>query len=932
MQADVAYHNQRGIYANENSSGTLLVGATDLSLGLGNIVHDNSNGIDVENGAIAQGNTVYGQTGSGDWGIYGGSSSIIDNVVYDNYYGIETYAYDTVENNRVYANTDAGIYIQAGDSTVQGNSIYSNPYGIYANGWWGNAPDNISNNVIYANTIVGVDLTGNNVFNFVNNTVYQSVGDAIDISGDGYTNTIENNILWVDEGHAINVASDSENLVSNYNLFYTDGAGVVGEWQGVDRVTLSAWSNASYTDKESIFADPLFVDPAGSDGILGYGDAEHDGRDDDFHLQSVYGSFHNGSLAPALNAATGLPTFLTGVWTDDGGQSPAIDRGDPTSTFSNEPGPNGGYINIGAYGNTSQASKSPAQYVLLVHPSGGTIMQDSTYQIEWRSSGFTGDVSISYSTTGPNGTFQTLVGDTANDGSYDWLVDSSIYPTSSQYVIKISSISNPTVSDTSSAPFSVSQAIHNYYVNDGSTAGDEYTSAIGNDDNDGLTPQTPKASIQSVIQAYHPHKGDTIYVDTGTYQVTTDIYLSAADAGFTIQGPVNAGDQAILNRQNTGNWVFELEGAHDVTLKDLTITGGYGGVYLSSTSNITIDSCQIYGNAQYGIYDDSGSNNGLTLTNDTVHDDGQYGAYLLGSNTTITGGSYYDNSQRGIYSQYGPTTITGVNVYGNSNGVYLYNGGSSIESSIVHDNSNGIDVENGAIAQGNTVYGQTGSGDWGIYGGSSSIIDNVVYDNYYGIETYAYETVENNRVYANTDVGIYIQAGDSTIQGNSIYSNPYGIYANGWWGNAPDNIPNNVIYANTIVGVVLTGNNVFNFVNNTVYQSVGDAIDISGDGYTNTIENNILWVSQGVAINVASNSESLTSDYNLFYLTGSGSIGVWEGRTYANIVDWAYELGLDMHSLVGDPQFVDPAGPTTSSVTARPPSVRLRSSTTAAPS
>ncbi len=38
--------------------------------------------------------------------------------------------------------------------------------------------------------------------------------------------------------------------------------------------------------------------------------------------------------------------------------SPCIDAGDPSSDYSNEPTPNGGRINIGAYGNTAEASKS----------------------------------------------------------------------------------------------------------------------------------------------------------------------------------------------------------------------------------------------------------------------------------------------------------------------------------------------------------------------------------------------------------------------------------------------------------------------------------------------------------------------------------------------------------------------------------------------
>lgn len=56
-----------------------------------------------------------------------------------------------------------------------------------------------------------------------------------------------------------------------------------------------------------------------------------------------------------------------GYFTNDGTEhqsetavSDAIDRGDPASPIGAEPEPNGGIINIGAYGGTAQASKTPA--------------------------------------------------------------------------------------------------------------------------------------------------------------------------------------------------------------------------------------------------------------------------------------------------------------------------------------------------------------------------------------------------------------------------------------------------------------------------------------------------------------------------------------------------------------------------------------------
>ena len=45
--------------------------------------------------------------------------------------------------------------------------------------------------------------------------------------------------------------------------------------------------------------------------------------------------------------------------TTDGITSPCIDAGDPSSPVGDEPQPNGGRINMGAYGGTPEASKSP---------------------------------------------------------------------------------------------------------------------------------------------------------------------------------------------------------------------------------------------------------------------------------------------------------------------------------------------------------------------------------------------------------------------------------------------------------------------------------------------------------------------------------------------------------------------------------------------
>ncbi len=84
--------------------------------------------------------------------------------------------------------------------------------------------------------------------------------------------------------------------------------------------------NAPWPGEGNINADPLFADPAGGD----------------YHLKSQAGRWDPKSQTWQLDEVT----------------SPCIDAGDPSTLVDLEPSPNGNIINIGAYGGTSEASKS----------------------------------------------------------------------------------------------------------------------------------------------------------------------------------------------------------------------------------------------------------------------------------------------------------------------------------------------------------------------------------------------------------------------------------------------------------------------------------------------------------------------------------------------------------------------------------------------
>jgi parallel beta-helix repeat protein len=72
------------------------------------------------------------------------------------------------------------------------------------------------------------------------------------------------------------------------------------------------------------------------------------------------------------------------------GTSPALDRGAPSDPFSQEPAPNGGRVDLGAYGDTPQAVVRPAQTVQVLSPDGlEKYQQGQMVTVTWRSDGLT---------------------------------------------------------------------------------------------------------------------------------------------------------------------------------------------------------------------------------------------------------------------------------------------------------------------------------------------------------------------------------------------------------------------------------------------------------------------------------------------------------------------------------------------------------------
>src|SRR5262249_15225759 len=273
----------------------------------------------------------------------------------------------------------------------------------------------------------------------------------------------------------------------------------------------------------------------------------------------------------------------------------------------------------------------------------------------------------------------------------------------------------------------------------------QYTTAVGNDANDGLNPNTPKATIRSVLETYNLGSGDIIFVDSGSYLLTTNIVVTTDDSGVTIQGPTDAGKRALLNRGNTNanNFVFQFTDADDVTINNLAFTGGNYGIYAAGGANsdrITIAGSEVFGNANTGIYVGT-TNDTWLLSNNQIYSN-QTGIEFYGAGDRAVGNHVFAQRGTGIYTSYSDT-VARPEIVGNT----------------VHDNGAlGIDSSYWVLVQGNKVYGHSSNTGIYVYSDRALAIDNEVFRNATGINGSVGGVVRENRVYAN-GTGILLSGG-----------------------------------------------------------------------------------------------------------------------------------------------------------------------------
>ena len=143
----------------------------------------------------------------------------------------------------------------------------------------------------------------------------------------GASATVANSVFWANTAHR-GTEIFLEESPTRFSVSYSNVAG------GQAGVCVQGASTLDWGPGD-IDADPLFADP-------------HNG---DFHLKSEVGRWDPNNQ----------------TWIQDDVTSPCIDAGDPNSPIGYEPEPNGGIVNMGAYGGTIEASMSPGSAEEIVY-------------------------------------------------------------------------------------------------------------------------------------------------------------------------------------------------------------------------------------------------------------------------------------------------------------------------------------------------------------------------------------------------------------------------------------------------------------------------------------------------------------------------------------------------------------------------------------
>lgn len=280
-------------------------------------------GISVRGGIVTiQGNAIQGNIGFSDHGgglyIASPSAEISNNLIEDNEVGRELgYGWG---GGIIVFNPNNFAQIRA--NTIRQNYAPSMGAGVFIDE---GAQAVLDHTLIYKNKCdPGSSIGGLGVYLDSGEFDGMIIGASATIT---HCTIVDNLCESTAGGNGLMATSQSNAIVRNSIFWGNGGDDFLTDETSTIQVSYSC-SEESIPGIGNISSDPLFTDPANND----------------YHLRSTVGTWD-----PNANGGAGN-------WRVYSTQSPCIDAGDPQSEFSHEPEPNGSRVNMGAYGNTAEAS------------------------------------------------------------------------------------------------------------------------------------------------------------------------------------------------------------------------------------------------------------------------------------------------------------------------------------------------------------------------------------------------------------------------------------------------------------------------------------------------------------------------------------------------------------------------------------------------
>jgi parallel beta-helix repeat protein len=845
-----------------------------------------------------------------------------------------------------------GIYVKSeSDQVVVSNNVVSgcSENGIYIQD---SKSATVFNNLVYANAGSGILVTGNVSGSVgarvMNNTVYQNANRGIFFSG--------------------TTIASSDGLVLN-NI--VQGSGVAGiqvnatsrsGYLSAGNVTADRFASGTPVDVTDVRGDPLFVDPTGSDGVLG----GRGYRDDDFHLSQRASGQTDDS--PAIDAGSDLARRLklarASTRTDGRPDRGVVDAGyhyrhygplprRPQLRLRRQPlyvsSTQGSDDNEGARAAT--AMQTLARALQIAQPGNEIVLLRGTYQ---------------------EGDLRPHSGKAARDIVVRGMDGAQIVASGFKRGLLLSDVSHITlvgldISGASESGVEISagasditlRSCHLHengrrglYVNESSVATVQSTVS---DNNGSIGIQIEGGVVDVANSALNANVDQGLWVlGESTVSVSrSDLSDNQKSGVLADQSDVTIADSTI--RRNTGAGARFVQGAVGVLTRVVASDNLDGGVQAVSSS-VSLSGGSVEANARVGIEALLGVDNvpsDLTVTGTQVCRNKGAGVRAQDSATMLDKATLCANAQEGIRQIGGAVRLTGTTVTQNQTRGLSVSDADSVQlqgGAVGNNGDNGVQIlrTNTATISSASVTSNKGNG-LSLSGVASASVSLSEVSNNAKSGVLAGDSglsIDSSTIRGNGDDGVQHTGGTMYVTGVTVTENhKKGVYAadvsqfvlqNAVVGGNADNgvevdgasapsIAGCVVHANSGDGVTLLDASAASVWNNLVYANRSTGVLISartngsGSPMAQVLNNTIYGNSNRGLVIGGSDSQPASPGATVLrnIVQGNGTAGIQVNRSSMTDYSGDYNLITDpygaqtphgWHDVLGDALLIQPAG------------------------